>query len=119
MIWYHLGTTYYRFHDPQIAEVVALLFKSNLKVKSVKTHSFDQFEQMHCTMVFKDTCVDFFVVYRPPPLRANGLKTSDFFDDWSIFLDAQMLNSRDVLITGDFNLPLDVPDNPDVMRLNL
>ena len=98
---------------------VALLFESNLKLKSVKTHSFDQFEQMHCTMVFKDTCVDFFVVYRPPPLRANGLKTSDFFDDWSIFLDAQMLNSRDVLITGDFNLPLDVPDNPDVMRLNL
>ena len=35
---------------------VGLLFKSNLKVKRVKTHSFDQFEHMHCTMVFKDTC---------------------------------------------------------------
>jgi len=24
MIWYHLGTTYYRFNDPQVAEVEAL-----------------------------------------------------------------------------------------------
>ena len=54
---------------------VALLFKSNLKLKSVKTHSFDQFEHMHCSMVFNDTCVDLFVVYRPPPSSANGLKT--------------------------------------------
>ena len=76
---------------------VALLFKSNLKVKSVKTHSFDQFEHMHCTMAFKDTCVDLFVVYRPAPSRANGLKTFDFFDEWSNFLDAQILNSRDIL----------------------
>jgi len=90
---------------------VALFFKSNLRVKSVKTNSFDQFEHMHCTVVFKDTCVDLFVVYRPPPSRANGLKTSDFFDDWSVFLEAQILNSRDILITGDFNLHLDVPDN--------
>ena len=94
-----------------------MLFKSNLKVKSVKTHSFDQFEHMHCTMVFKDTRVDLFVVYHPPSC-ANGLKTSDFFDDWSIFLDAQILNSRDILITGDFNLHLDNPDNPDVMKFN-
>ena len=28
------------------------------------------------------------------------------------------LNSRDILITGDFNLHLDVPDNPDVRRFN-
>ena len=97
---------------------VALLFKSNLKLKSVKTHSFDQFEHTHCTMVFKDIRVDLFVFYRPPPSRANGLKTSDIFDEWSIFLDAQILNSRDVLITGDFNLHLDVPDNPDVMKFN-
>ena len=69
-------------------------------------------------MVVKDTCVVLFVVYRPPPLRANGLKTSDFFDEWSIFLDAQILKSRDVLITGDINLHLDVPDNPNVMRFN-
>jgi len=62
--------------------------------------------------------VDLFVVYRPPHSLANGLKTSDFFDDWSIFLDAQILNSRDILITGDFNLHLDVPDNPDVIRFN-
>ena len=96
----------------------ALLFESNLKVKSVKTHSFDQFAHMHCTVVFKDTCVDLFVVYCPPPSRANGLKTSDFFDEWSIFLDAQILNSRDILITVDFNLHLDVPDNPNVMRFN-
>jgi len=69
-------------------------------------------------MVLKDTCVDLFVVYRLPPSRANGLKTSAFSDDWSIFLDAQILNSRDILITGDFKLHLDVPDNPDVMRFN-
>jgi len=29
-----------------------------------------------------------------------------------------MLNSRDIRVTGDFNLHLDVPDNPDVMRFN-
>jgi len=97
---------------------VALIFKSNLKGKSVKTHSFDQLQHMHCTVVFTDTCLDLFVVYRPPPLRANGLKTSDFFDDWSIFLDAQILKSWDIPITGDFNLHLDVPNNPDAMRFN-
>ena len=95
-----------------------MLFKSNLKVKSLETHSFDQFEHMYCTMVLKDTCVGLFVVYCPPPSRASGLKTSDFFNDWSIFPDAQMLNSRGILITGDFNLHLDVPDSPDVRRFN-
>jgi len=73
---------------------------------------------MHCAMVFKDTCIDLFVVYRPPPSRANGLKTSNFFDEWSIFLDSQILNSRDIRITGGFNLHLDVPYNPDVMKFN-
>jgi len=69
-------------------------------------------------MVSKDTCVDLFVVYRPAPSRANCLKTSDIFHEWSIFLDAQILNSRDILNTGDFNLHLDVFDNPDVMKFN-
>jgi len=70
---------------------VALLFKSNLKLKSVKTHSFDQFGTYALYNGLKDTCVDLFFVYRPPPSRANGLKTSDFFDEWSICLDAQIL----------------------------
>ena len=56
------------------------------------------------------------LIYRPPPSKANGLKTSVFHNEWPTFLSTYVLEEREVLILGDLNFHLDIPDDPDTQR---
>ncbi len=47
------------------------------------------------------------VVYRPPPSKNNKLKTSTFFEEWSVFLDTYATTFSDIMIMGDVNFHLD------------
>ena len=41
----------------------------------------------------------------------NGLKTSDFLDEWRTFLSEQSTQSADLILVGDLNKHLDNPSN--------
>ena len=92
---------------------VALLFKSQLNAKKCEVHSFNTFELLEVTCVLSNKPVHIYVVYRPPPNNKNGLKSSDFFDEFTSFASAIAASHHDVLIVGDINLHLDKKENKD------
>ncbi len=68
---------------------VAVLFKEGLGVKTVnrKDDVFTQFEHMECSVKTDTTQVRLCLIYRPPPSTKNGFSITDFFDEWSAYLD--------------------------------
>ena len=53
------------------------------------------------------------VIYRPP-YSSNHPVTSDvFFDEFSSYLELIVMSSDPILIAGDFNIHVDVPENLD------
>ncbi|XP_072039764.1 uncharacterized protein [Amphiura filiformis] len=55
-------------------------------------------------------------VYRPYPSTSNGLKTSEFLDEFEVFLGDISLLPGKVLLTGDFNIHMDEPEKSEVKR---
>jgi exonuclease III len=83
---------------------VAVLYKSSLKVAQVACKVFDSFEHIEVKISPTDRKVFMLaVIYRPPPNTKNGLSTPQFLDEFSNFLDANILGPEDLLICGDFN----------------
>ena len=58
------------------------------------------------------------VVYRPPPSKRNGFINSVFFDQWSAFLDAVMLDSPDIVIFSNLNFHLNIVSDPDALHFS-
>ena len=58
------------------------------------------------------------VVYRPPPSSRNKLTVSQFFTEFPQVLVDLVSQPGELLIVGDLNFHLDVPDDPDTRRFN-
>ena len=75
---------------------------------------FTTFEHACFTNIHKS--LYYYVLYRPPPSKDNGLKTADFlceFDNYVDFINS--LGRRSVLV-GDFNLHINNPIKLDVVH---
>ena len=55
-------------------------------------------------------------MYRPPPSAGNKLTTSDFVDEFGMFLSDDSIPDENVLLVGDFNFHMDRPNDPDTRR---
>ena len=99
---------------------VALMFKTNLKLYQISdrtTNNYTQFELLHSRMEVSNQCIDVFVEYRPPPSTKNCLTTAKFFDEWTIFLENLASQTRETVITGDFNFHVDdLCNNPEARK---
>jgi hypothetical protein len=96
---------------------IGLIYKSSITVtvaKSNPTHKFDHFELMDCSLNINGYVLKLAIVYRPPPSTKNGLKTSVFLtEEWPAFLSEYTTFEKDVIIVGDLNFHLDVPNDND------
>ena len=52
-------------------------------------------------------CLDLITLYRPPPNQKNKFTTSQFFEEFSSFLQDKVTGSGDLLMVGDLNFHLD------------
>ena len=57
------------------------------------------------------------IIYRPPYSDDHRVSTNDFFSEFSNYLESILLSEEQLLITGDFNIHVDVVDNPDSLKL--
>ena len=60
-------------------------------------------------------CVQYIVVYRPPPSAVNGFKTKDYLVEIDEFLSDVNMSANKIVAIGDFNLYVDVPTKSDVV----
>ena len=98
---------------------VAVLHKSGLKLKKVSPRGhFTHFEHADYHVMIHGVTFRLSIIYRPPPSKRNGLVNTVFFDQWSAYLDIVMLDSHNIIITGDLNFHLDNPAELDVRRFS-
>ena len=57
------------------------------------------------------------LIYRPPPFTKNGFSITNFFNEWSAYLDYITTVPDEIIITGNLNFQLN-PTNINVRRLS-
>jgi len=85
---------------------IGVIYKSGLIVKVSKsktTEMYTHFENMNCIINIGRVTVKCCIIYRPPPSKQNGFRSSIFFDKWSKYLDNIAIIPYDVILTGDLN----------------
>ena len=98
---------------------MAIIYKSGLKVQNVSTRNkfinleHSDYYVMACGIMFR-----LGVVYCMPLSKRNGFINSVFFDQWSAYLDAVMLDPHDIVITCDLNFYLDIVSEPDAWHFS-
>jgi exonuclease III len=89
---------------------VAVLHKANIKVIKSNVYKADSFENMQIKFNTGSRCLDLVTLYRPPPNTKNKLTTTQFFEEFSEFLQERVTSSGDLLMVGDLNFHLDKKD---------
>lgn len=100
---------------------VGVLFKKSLNVKqlaSSKDDAFTHFEHLTCSICPGDVQIRLCIIYRPPPSKRNGFRNNVFFEEWSNYLDHQVVIPQEIIITGDLNFHLDDPMNADARQFS-
>ncbi|XP_052282092.1 transcription factor CP2-like isoform X1 [Dreissena polymorpha] len=74
---------------------------------------------MDCSVKIKDYSLRLAVIYRPPPSKANRLKSSTFLtEEFSQFLLRYASADKNIILTGDLNFHLDDPSKKDTVKFN-
>ena len=66
---------------------------------------------------FQSRKLHIIIIYRPHYSSSHPVTTSVFFADFSSFLESIIMSSVPLLIAGDFNIHVDVPENADSVCL--
>ena len=56
-------------------------------------------------------------IYRPQYSDEHRVTTNAFFTEFSNYLESILLSKEQLLITGDFNIHVDIVDDPDSLKL--
>ena len=86
---------------------IALIYKMCLEVRPNKVLEFTLFEHMSCRMIINKMNIDIIAFYRPPTSPQNGLTTTAFLDEWSIFMSQFTICKSELVVVGDVNIHLD------------
>lgn len=58
------------------------------------------------------------IIYRPPYSEVHTVTTSVFLEEFLEFLESTVFTASHLLITRDFNIHIDVTDDPDALTLH-
>ena len=84
---------------------VGVLHKASMKIIKTDVYKSDSFENMQIKFNTGSHCLDLITLYRPPPnQKKNKITTSQFFEEFSTFLQDKVTGSGDLLMVGDLNI---------------
>ncbi len=93
---------------------VGLLDTMGLNIKLQHTEAFGSFEYVENLMKCQSSWICIIVLYRLPPSHENKLTERQFLDEFTIFLEYQILLPGELLSLNDFNFHTD--DNHDLFN---
>ena len=84
-----------------------LVYRSSLGIKKVDTG--ERSPSLHNLRLV--------IIYRPPYSDEHRVSTNAFFTEFLSYLKSILLSKEQLLITGDFNIHVDIVDDPDSLKL--
>ena len=91
----------------------ALIYRSSLSVTEVISGTKPSFEFAEYIVSDKNSTIRLVIVYRPPYSDAHPVTICSFLDDFADYLESIILTTEPLLVAGDFNIHVDIPDNSD------
>ena len=103
-------------HNPRIGNKrgggTAILCRSSYKPKSSNIAEFQTFESTSVNINLPNANARLACIYRPP-----GVPTTQFYDEFTTFLEAISLDNNRIIIAGDFNIHVDNASDPTTKKL--
>ncbi|PIK45271.1 hypothetical protein BSL78_17868 [Apostichopus japonicus] len=97
---------------------VALIIRSDYKVKKMNSGLFKSFEHVDLTVTVNDVTTPHRTYLPAPPSRTNGCKTADFLVEFASFLEVLVIAPGRLIILGDFNIHVDNATNGDALKFH-
>ena len=95
-----------------------VLFIDTLIVTKIAAAEFQPFEYSEWNIKSESKQIHLIIIYRPPYSAVHPVTTSVFLEEFLEFLESTVFTARHLLITRDFNIHIDVTDDPDALRLH-
>ena len=95
---------------------VGVLLRKGFNIKQNDVSSFTSMEYLDLSVMSNNTLIHLITVYRPPPSKKNKSTTSTFLREFSTLLEHLVVAPGNLLITGDFNLHMEITSDPDVIK---
>ena len=96
---------------------VGCLYKSSLTVTKIETPPSKTFEHLAVMIRTKGKHFKVITIYRPEPSSKNRYTMSEFFDEFSALIAQHQNSKSELVITGDFNIHMNKPTNPNTIKL--
>ncbi len=96
---------------------VGVLLRKGFKINVNTPSIFRSFEHIDLTVSSNSSAVRLLTIYRPPPSKANKLNSGLFFTEFSTLVESVSTLTTPVVIGGDFNIHMDVPDDRDAITM--
>ena len=100
----------------------AFLVKDSCTILPSPTRTFKSFEMLSVTLKLVNSKLTVFNIYHPPPSSAKSRLSapfSQFLKDLNVLFSIAVTTPHEFLITGDFNLHLDSPYDPQTKQFLL
>ena len=96
----------------------ALILKESINVEKVSVAGKGSFEASEWLVnPAATTRLRVVIVYRPPYSVKHPVSTSTFITEFSDYLESLVMSSEPLLILGDFNIHMDLPDDTDCRNM--
>ena len=95
----------------------ALLVRDNISVSMVDAGEQKSFEFSEWIVKHGSHKLRTFVIYRPPYSSNHPVTSNVFFDEFASYLESIVMSSQPLLIAVDFNIHVDVPNDPNRVSL--
>ena len=105
--------TIHRYDRNGLGGGVAIMCKNELDSKPVASRSYETFENVIVSVSINGKPIRIACIYRPP-----CSPPSRFIDEFSSFLEDNCLAGDPIVLTGDFNIHLDVPTDSFAIKFN-
>ncbi len=100
---------------------IAIIYRTTCKLNVLSpTCVSEAFECMEAIITSGNGNMRLIVVYqpqRPDPAIGHSVPLSVFFDDFSKIMDNHLTAPGQLLVTGDLNFHVDIPDDPEAKRM--
>ena len=97
----------------------ALIFKESINVEKVSVAGKGSFEASEWLVnPAPTTRLRVVIVYRPPYSVKHPVSTSTFITEFSDYLESLVMSSEPLLILGNFNIHMDLPDGTDCRNMS-
>ena len=110
---------YKLFQYPRVGRTgggIALLLKETVDARKVDSGEHRSFEFGEWILKYGSSKLRVVVIYRIPYSAAHPVSTSVFLNEFPAYLESVVMSPEPLLITGDFNIHVNVPGDSDATR---